>query len=69
MQKKNKNITSNQNTVLPKINSAFGKRNDTSLNNDNNNFSYNYNNINFEVDPEEENMKGINALMNKILNE
>jgi chromosome segregation ATPase len=69
--KKNKNVNSNQNTVLPKINSAFGKRNDTSLNNENNNFTYNYNNnnINFEVDPEEENMKGINALMNKILNE
>jgi chromosome segregation ATPase len=69
--KKNKNNDS-QNLILPKINSAYGnKQLQTNNDNINNNFenNLNYNNVLTEDDPEEENMKGINNLMNKILNE
>ena len=69
--KKNKNNVS-QNVVLPKINSAYGNRQIENKNNNNNgNFENNVTDYNVltEVDPAEENMKGINDLMNKILNQ
>ena len=68
--KKNKNNDS-QNLILPKINSAYGNKQLQTNNDNNNNFenNLNYNNVLTEDDPEEENMKGINNLMNKILNE
>ena len=65
--KKNKNITSNQNTVLPKINNVYQRKvEDTSFNLDNN---LSYKNLISVNDPEEENLKEITALMKKILNE
>ena len=68
--KKNKNNDS-QNLILPKINTSYGNKQLQTNNDNNNNFenNLNYNNVLTEVDPEEENMKGINNLMNKILNE
>ena len=68
--KKNKNNDS-QNLILPKINSSYGNKQLQTNNDNNNNFenNLNYNNVLTEDDPEEENMKGINNLMNKILNE
>ena len=69
--KKNKNNVS-QNVVLPKINSAYGNRQIENKNiNNNGNFEKNVTDYNVltEVDTAEENMKGINDLMNKILNQ
>ena len=71
MQKKKNKNNDSQNLILPKINSAYGNKQLQTNNDNNNNFenNLNYNNVLTEDDPEEENMKGINNLMNKILNE